>query len=464
MNKSKLTIALLVCLLGLLPACTEDGNRGPIDPTYFEPIVIALGETQHLHWLDVDVTFANVPFDTRCPIGALCVWPGMAEVVLEINDTVQVTLPKYGDFGATPPSPNPAEVIHAAGLEIWVQSLDPYPSITKRGEIEYSATISIRPSPAGTEPVPEVIITDDPGPLLEISGAVLDSLSIIGDTLTFNAQYSGGCVNHYFLLYMSPAYIAQSTPAQVDLYLKHTSAEDPCDALITQTVHFDISPIKQYYQQLYGHIGDIRLVLHHPKSSVTSSIIYYGMDYGPPPVIPLGIDNYWIYEDTIYIPALDSIIVSTDSVVVTEMVDDTDVGSWYVLSHHWFGIENEMALVVDTVYTHQSGDMADYAEPEFIPAADTAIHFSTILQGDLLYERTVRILPTPFAVPAGNFAGVWEYSTENVAEVYWRVLLMPGVGFIYGEESLLLSPPLGTGRHVSILLRASYPVPVYLPD
>ena len=71
----------------------------------------------------------------------------------------------------------------------------------------------------------------------------LQSASVEGDVMTFVVSYSGGCEDHEFEL-LNNGMIMKSLPPQSNLMLKHNANGDKCRALITDTLHFDLSPLQ----------------------------------------------------------------------------------------------------------------------------------------------------------------------------------------------------------------------------
>ena len=47
----------------------------------------------------------------------------------------------------------------------------------------------------------------------------------------------------------------ESQPVQVRVFLSHWSFNDPCDAVVSRELRFDLGPVKQAYQAAYG-VGD----------------------------------------------------------------------------------------------------------------------------------------------------------------------------------------------------------------
>lgn len=71
----------------------------------------------------------------------------------------------------------------------------------------------------------------------------LQSAGVEGDVMTFVVSYSGGCEDHEFEL-LNNGMIMKSMPPQSNLVLKHNGNGDKCRALITDTLHFDLSPLQ----------------------------------------------------------------------------------------------------------------------------------------------------------------------------------------------------------------------------
>lgn len=73
----------------------------------------------------------------------------------------------------------------------------------------------------------------------------------------------GGCREHAYTLTMAPSVFMESFPVQANLYLRHDANDDPCDAIVTDSVAFDLRPIVTLYQQMYGPSGQINLNLYN---------------------------------------------------------------------------------------------------------------------------------------------------------------------------------------------------------
>ncbi len=102
-----------------------------------------------------------------------------------------------------------------------------------------------------------VQITDQTPGSIQLHAFDLKSIAIVGDTISLDVTYGGGCKEHDFALFMSPAAFLESAPVQANLYLRHNNNGDSCKALIYTTASFDLRPIAQLYQQFYGRKDEI---------------------------------------------------------------------------------------------------------------------------------------------------------------------------------------------------------------
>ncbi|MXV84995.1 hypothetical protein F4X88_01610 [Candidatus Poribacteria bacterium] len=79
---------------------------------------------------------------------------------------------------------------------------------------------------------------------------VNDPPSITGDVLTLSVSYSGGCEAHNFTLITSGGFL-ESNPVQLQAVLAHDANGESCEAWVTETYHFNVSPLKTRYQKAY---------------------------------------------------------------------------------------------------------------------------------------------------------------------------------------------------------------------
>jgi len=79
------------------------------------------------------------------------------------------------------------------------------------------------------------------------------------DTLALRVQYSGGCAEHTFQLVAGRAFM-ESSPVQAGVQLFHDANGDVCRAQLTETVRFDLAPLKKQYREQYGRGAGVMLL------------------------------------------------------------------------------------------------------------------------------------------------------------------------------------------------------------
>ena len=107
------------------PAAARD-TVASAPPTLDAPFTLARGSTATVDGLDV--TFATVLEDSRCPLNVTCVWEGRATINLELAEGgrtggINLTLP--GNTGAEDSGRHPT--VMALGHHVTLMALDPYP-------------------------------------------------------------------------------------------------------------------------------------------------------------------------------------------------------------------------------------------------------------------------------------------------------------------------------------------------
>ena len=71
------------------------------------------------------------------------------------------------------------------------------------------------------------------------------------DTLTVNVSYGGGCETHEVTLVAEEEWFLESSLVGLSISLAHNANGDRCKAWITEDYHFDLTPIKEVYQEDY---------------------------------------------------------------------------------------------------------------------------------------------------------------------------------------------------------------------
>lgn len=80
----------------------------------------------------------------------------------------------------------------------------------------------------------------------------VEGASIDGASLAVTASASGGCEEHDWTLCWPDQSFAESSPVQARLELLHDDHDDPCDAIITEDLVFDLSPLARAWHDAYG--------------------------------------------------------------------------------------------------------------------------------------------------------------------------------------------------------------------
>ena len=109
-----------------------------------------------------------------------------------------------------------------------------------------------------------------------------NSATIEGDTLTVSVSYGGGCETHEFTLLAEPAFMEDGPfGTAIGISIVHNSNLDMCEAWLTESYDFDLTPIKKKYQEQYnkdagsvhlGMIADLQIVTF--PDGVPTDLIY----------------------------------------------------------------------------------------------------------------------------------------------------------------------------------------------
>ncbi|WP_428263637.1 hypothetical protein [Haliangium sp.] len=80
----------------------------------------------------------------------------------------------------------------------------------------------------------------------------ISDASIVGDVLTVDVSYSGGCAEHEIVLCWPDQAFAESNPVQASLELWHDDHDDACDGIVNDSVDFDLTPLRDEWHDAYG--------------------------------------------------------------------------------------------------------------------------------------------------------------------------------------------------------------------
>ena len=77
------------------------------------------------------------------------------------------------------------------------------------------------------------------------------ALQIEGDTLQLDVSHGGGCEQHHYGLCFEPVW-AGSAPPQLGLRVLHDAGGDSCEALLTESLTFDLTAVRDAYAEQFG--------------------------------------------------------------------------------------------------------------------------------------------------------------------------------------------------------------------
>lgn len=75
--------------------------------------------------------------------------------------------------------------------------------------------------------------------------------AIVGDELHVGVEYSGGCEEHLVGSCWDESF-AESEPVQAFVTITHESNDDPCEAIESQMLDFDLTPLRDEWLDAYG--------------------------------------------------------------------------------------------------------------------------------------------------------------------------------------------------------------------
>jgi hypothetical protein len=298
MYKRILTFVALAAVL-LLLQCSDKPTQPEQQIKLGELFTLTPGKTLGVQGEDLSLTFRSVLSDSRCPFSVLCFWEGIAEIQVALvktsGDTALVTL---GVLGGTRYNAENPYFVDTLGYRLTLLRLDPYPEGLDKLRLttppqplsEYQATLRIDHTPVVGNLTGSVAITNSPPDSILLDYFAIDSVSVVGDSLSLAVNYGGCCRNHYFFLFMSPASFFESLPAQANLYLRHFANHDMCKCRGRGNLKFDLRTIADLYIQVYGVAEPIALNISEFTNSFPDSsfrVIYYptGAQHNRAPVL-----------------------------------------------------------------------------------------------------------------------------------------------------------------------------------
>lgn len=138
-------------------------------------------------------------------------------------------------------------VLGLSFLLLTIYVMQPYYSFYKTQKTDNQTNVTVSPTIATSTLGDVQISTDVPETdLFTLNSANLDD----ENNLIFEVAYGGGCETHDFDLYWS----GEITTNQLTLQLVHDAHDDLCEAYITETRSFELSPIFSLYNDAFTEI------------------------------------------------------------------------------------------------------------------------------------------------------------------------------------------------------------------
>ena len=101
-----------------------------------------------------------------------------------------------------------------------------------------------------------------------------DAPVVADDALTLAVSYSGGCARHDFTL-VAESRFRGSDPARLVLSLAHDANGDRCEAYPTESVRFDLAPVRALWERASGRRdGVVRLLLRGAEGADELDLVY----------------------------------------------------------------------------------------------------------------------------------------------------------------------------------------------
>jgi hypothetical protein len=93
---------------------------------------------------------------------------------------------------------------------------------------------------------------------MEMDPVSIQKIEISGDLMTITVEYAGGCADHSFALHACSGFL-ESWPPQSEIMMVHEDPDDPCDAVVTEDLVFDLVPLKDTYRASQGRSRTLKL-------------------------------------------------------------------------------------------------------------------------------------------------------------------------------------------------------------
>ncbi len=115
-----------------------------------------------------------------------------------------------------------------------------------------------------TAKTPRIIVIENESHIQKMKMDIFNLIEakfIENDILSIVVSYSGGCEKHEFSLVAALGFTNTDLSPHAKLALGHESNGDTCKKIIRERLAFDLSPLKEKCQQVYGIKSDLMTLL-----------------------------------------------------------------------------------------------------------------------------------------------------------------------------------------------------------
>lgn len=266
------SLALAVLSLGVLAsACSlEINGPEPVDHAMVKVAVTGgLAGVDYAYQVDTEGDVTGLRCTAGCAFQAdevlLHLTPAQRQAVLDaINESGLPTAGRPADFGAECCDEFDYLVIYSSGLE--VRSFRGSPSVFPAPLQDLVRTLQLLYE--GTAPV---VLSQFDG----LDGFARDGLEIadarvVDGILEMDVSFGGGCTDHDLDAVVWTDWHLEPTPDEVGVALAHDGGDDMCDALVQQTVRYDLDPLGDLYRGVFGSGSGSLVLLVEPAAGAPS--------------------------------------------------------------------------------------------------------------------------------------------------------------------------------------------------
>ena len=248
---------IILTVLGL--QCSDSNFMISVNADLGETVEIKYNRIIRIESVDLTIGLTDQVAESRCPMNAYCFWAGQVEAKFWFKLTAPDTLYSTAIFSPGGTTDRPAGIPCYA---LTIERVEPYPQDFDDIPLEkyrfYARVDAVDCNGITVQDISPVQFSELPAVRLQRDAFDLNSASLSSNKLTLNVSRGGGCTEHEYILYMNPVFM-ESNPVQAGLYLYHNGYNDYCDALITENIEFDLTPIADLYRAYYGELDDIIL-------------------------------------------------------------------------------------------------------------------------------------------------------------------------------------------------------------